>query len=148
VELVGQRDLTNAIALNSAAFNATRMVGPAVAGVLIGSVGIAVCFYGNAASFLAAIAGLIAIRRPPPNPLPQTVSTWRNIREGIEWIWKHGVARSVVSSGASASVLVFPYSMLLPVFARDLLQVGPEGLGWLYSATGAGALVGGLTLAS
>lgn len=148
VELVGERDLSNAIALNSVAFNGTRMVGPAVAGALIGAVGIAACFYGNAISYLAALAGLAAIRRPAPTTVPQTVSTFRNIQEGLAWIWRHNVARRLVAYIAAASVLVFPFTMLLPVFARDLLRVGPQGLGWLFSATGVGALAGGLALAS
>ncbi|MQA88983.1 MAG: MFS transporter [Gemmatimonas sp.] len=148
IELVGERDLTSAIALNSSAFNGTRMIGPAIAGALIAAVGVAACFYGNAISYLAVLGGLLAIRRPRPERIPQTVSTWANIREGFSWIWHHRVARSIVLFVAAASVLVFPYTMLLPVFARDILVVGPEGMGWLYSATGAGALLGGLTLAS
>lgn len=146
VELVGERHLTNAIALNSAAFNATRMVGPALAGGLIGTIGIAACFYGNAASYLFVIAGLIAIRRPAPERIPQTVSALTNIREGFAWIWSQDAARIVVGFVAIASILLFPYTMLLPVFARDILAVGPEGLGLLYAATGAGALTGGLTI--
>lgn len=146
VELVGERHLTNAIALNSAAFNATRMVGPALAGVLIGGVGIAACFYGNAASYLFVLAGLFAIRRPAPEKIPRTVSTLTNIREGFAWIWSEPAARIVVGFVAVASILLFPFTMLLPVFARDILAVGPEGLGILYSATGAGALTGGLTI--
>lgn len=146
VELVGQKDLTNAIALNSSAFNATRMVGPAVAGGLIGAVGIAACFYGNAISYFFVIAGLLAIRRPRPEPVPRTVSALENIREGFAWIWDERVPRLVVIFVASASILVLPFTMLLPVYARDILQVGPQGLGWLYSATGAGALLAGLTV--
>ncbi|MEX2571495.1 MAG: MFS transporter [Gemmatimonadota bacterium] len=148
IELVGERDLTSAIALNSSAFNASRMVGPAIAGTLIGAVGIAACFYGNALSYFAVIGGLLAIRRPRPAEIPRTHSTWVNIKEGFGWIWGHRVARSIVLFVATASVLVFPFTMLLPVFARDLLQVGPQGLGWLFSATGAGALSGGLALAN
>ncbi len=148
VELVGAKDLSNAIALNSVAFNATRMVVPAIAGILIGTVGIAACFYGNAVSFLASIGGLLAIRRPAPEVVPVTASTWRNIREGLDWLRGDRVARSAMLYIAAASILVFPFSMLLPVFARDLLRIGPVGLGWLYSASGAGALIGGLTLAS
>jgi MFS family permease len=148
VELVGERDLMNAIALNSSAFNATRMIGPAIAGGLIGTLGIAACFYGNAISYLAVVIGLLMIRRPAPEPVPQTLSTLENIREGFTWIRQHRVARSVVIYVSTASALVFPFTMLLPVFARDLLEVGPQGLGWLYSATGAGALAAGLALAS
>jgi MFS family permease len=147
VELVGERDLTNAIALNSSAFNATRMVGPAIAGVLIGAVGVTACFYGNAVSYLAAILGLLAIRRPRHVRVPRTASAWENVREGFSWIRHHPVARLLILFVASASVLVFPFTMLLPVYARDLLRVGPEGLGLLFSATGGGALLGGLTLA-
>ena len=146
VELVGERDLTNAIALNSSAFNATRMVGPAIAGALIGAVGIAVCFYANAASYVFVIAGLLAIRRPRPEPVSKTVSTLENIREGFDWILNERAARMIVIFISTASVLVFPFTMLLPVFARDILEVGPQGLGWLYSATGAGALIAGLTV--
>lgn len=148
IELVGEKDLTSAIALNSSAFNGTRMIGPAVAGALIGAVGVAACFYGNALSYLGVLAGLFAIRRPPPERIPRTVSAWANMQEGFSWIWHHSIARNIVLFIAAASVLVFPYTMLLPVFARDLLAVGPEGLGWLFSASGAGALVGGLALAS
>jgi len=148
VELVGEQDLTNAIALNSAAFNATRMVGPAIAGSLIGALGIAACFYGNALSYFAGLGGLLAISRPRPERGPRPISTWENIREGVSWIWNHRVARSVVIFVAAAAVLVFPFTMLLPVFARDLLRVGPQGLGWLFSATGVGALLGGLYLAA
>ena len=148
VELVGERDLTNAIALNSSAFNATRMVGPAVAGALISAVGIAACFYGNAASYFAVVIGLLMIKRPRPERVPRTVSTRDNIREGFSWIWNHEVARPVVFFVAAAAVFLLPFTMLLPVFARDLLEVGPRGLGWLFSATGAGALTGGLTLAT
>jgi MFS family permease len=148
VELVGERDLTNAIALNSSAFNGTRMVGPAIAGVLIGTFGVAACFYGNAASYFAAIGGLMAIRRPRPELSTGPISPLSNIREGLQWIWDHGVARRIVLFVAAASILVLPYSMLLPVFARDILEVGPRGLGWLFSASGAGALTGGLVLAT
>ena len=72
VELVGPADLPNAIALNSAAFNATRIVGPGIAGAMIGTVGIAACFYANSISFIAVLAGLMMIRRPPVVPAPRT----------------------------------------------------------------------------
>lgn len=148
VELVGEKDLTNAIALNSTAFNATRMVGPAVAGGLIGAVGIAACFYWNAFSYLAVIAGLMMIRRIPPVVRPKTESAATEIREGFNWIRENPIARSVVLFISLASVLVFPFTMLLPVFARDILEVGAQGLGLLFSATGGGALAAGIGLAS
>jgi MFS family permease len=148
VDLVGKQDLTNAIALNSAAFNLTRILGPATAGFLIGSVGIAAAFYLNAASYLAVIAGLLLIRLPPFQR-PQRVQTvLENMREGFGWIHANRLPSTLVGLIAASSVLAFPYVMLLPVFARDILQVGAPGLGALLSASGAGALAGGIALAA
>lgn len=147
-ELVARDDLTNAIALNSAAFNLTRIIGPAVAGVLIGSVGVAACFSVNAVSYLAVIAGILAIRRPPFVRPPRTASTWENLREGVRFLTGDRLARTLVLMIAAMSILAFPFTMLLPVFARDVLGVGAVGLGSLLSATGAGALAGGITLAA
>lgn len=148
VELVGKQDLTNAIALNSAAFNLTRILGPAVAGFLIGSVGIAAAFYLNAVSYLAVIAGLLLIRLPRVRRPPRTESVRANLCEGFAWLRAHRLARTLVGLIAAFSILAFPYAMLLPVFARDVLRVGAPGLGALLSATGAGALAGGLALAA
>jgi MFS family permease len=124
------------------------MVGPAIAGALIGSVGIVACFYGNAISYLAVLGGLLAIRRPAPASMRARASVTADIREGFAWIRGNRTARGIVLFVAAASALVLPYSMLFPVFARDLLRVGPQGLGWLYSASGAGALAGGLAVTS
>ncbi|HEV2131454.1 MAG TPA: MFS transporter [Longimicrobiaceae bacterium] len=148
VDLVGKQDLTNAIALNSAAFNLTRIIGPAVAGLLIGSVGIAAVFYLNAFSYAGVIIGLLLIRLPRFQPPPRTASTWANLREGFAWIRGNRLPRALVWLIAAASIFAFPYAMLLPVFARDVLGVGAQGLGWLLSATGAGALAGGIALAA
>lgn len=148
VELVGPRDLPNAIALNSAAFNATRIVGPAIAGVLIGTVGIAVCFYVNAVSYVAVIAGLLLIRIPRFTPTPRRLSTLEGIREGLAYIHGDRLVRTLVWLVAGLSVTALPYVMLLPVFARDVLEVGAPGLGTMLAASGAGALAAGLALAA
>ena len=148
VELVGQRDLPNAIALNSAAFNATRIFGPAVAGWMIGAVGIAACFYANAVSYAAVIGGLLMMRMPPFTPPERTQSTLDNIREGLAYIRSDRLVRTLVWQIAAMSILAFPFVMLLPVFARDVLRVGASGLGWMLSAMGVGALAGGMTLAA
>lgn len=148
VDLVGKDDLTNAIALNSAAFNASRIVGPALAGVLIGTVGIAAAFYLNAASYLAVLAGLLAIRLPRFRPPSGPRSLRKNLREGFDYIRENRLARTLVGLIATISILGLPYAMLMPVFARDILQVGAGGLGWLLAASGAGALAGGLALAA
>lgn len=148
VELVGPADLPNAIALNSAAFNATRIVGPGIAGAMIGSVGIAACFYANSVSYLAVLAGLMMIRRPPFTPAPRTGTTLESIREGLAYIRSDRLVRTLVWLIAGMSVTALPYVMLLPVFARDVLRVGAPGLGTMLAATGTGALVAGVALAS
>jgi MFS family permease len=148
VELVGKDDLTNAIALNSSAFNLTRIAGPAIAGFLIAQVGIASAFYVNSASYLAVIAGLLLIRLPRVEREVPAESVWANLREGLLWLRANPVPRTLVGLIAAFSILAFPYAMLLPVFARDILQVGAPGLGALLSATGAGALAGAVALAA
>jgi len=148
VELVGRDDLPNAIALNSAQFNATRIVGPAIAGWLIGTAGTAACFYANAASYLFVLAGLHAMRLPAFRRPERREGTLETIREGLAYIRSDRLSRTLVCLIAAFSVLGFPYVMLMPVFARDVLRVGAHGLGWLLAATGAGALAGGIALAA
>ncbi len=148
VELVGKRDLTNAIALNSSAFNLTRIIGPAIAGVLIGAVGIAASFYVNAFSYLAVIAGLMMIRTAKAAVPPSPASTLEKLKEGFAFIGGDRLARTLVMLVAAASILALPYAMLLPVFARNILNVGATGLGLMLSASGAGALAGGIALAA
>jgi MFS family permease len=147
VELISREDLSNAVALNSSAFSATRIVGPAVAGALIGTVGIAAAFYANAVSYLAVIVGLLLIRLPRPEPVERTASTAENLREGLAFIRDHRLIATLVALVAAISIFGFPFVMLMPVFARDVLQVGAAGLGWLLAASGAGSLAGALVLA-
>lgn len=148
VDLVGKQDLPNAIALNSTAFNATRVVGPAIAGFLIASVGIAACFYANAVSYLAVIAALLVMRLPEFRRPPQVTSTLDGLAEGFGFLRRERRASALIGLIAAISILAFPYAMLLPVFARDVLHAGPRGLGWLLSATGAGAMAGGIAVAA
>jgi MFS family permease len=148
VDLVGPADLNNAIALNSAAFNATRIVGPGLAGAVIGTLGIAACFYANAVSYVAVIIGLLMMRLPRFVPVARTTSTLENIREGLAYIRGDRLVRTLVWLIAGMSVTALPYVMLLPVFARDVLRVGAPGLGSLLAATGTGALAAGVALAS
>jgi MFS family permease len=148
VELVGKDDLPNAIALNSAQFNATRIVGPAIAGWMIGLAGTAACFYANAVSYVFVIASLLWMRRPAFRAPERTAGTLENIREGIDYIRSVRMVKTIVWLIAAMSVLGFPYVMLMPVFARDVLHVGARGLGALLAATGAGALAGGMALAA
>ena len=147
VELVGKRDLLNAIALNSSIFNGARIVGPAVAGLLIARTGLAAPFLLNAASYLAVIAGLLAMRLPPfmveQNPGPAL----RRLASGLRYIRHDAAVSTILLVMAIAGVLAFNYPALMPAFAAEELHQGAEGLGLLYAALGVGAIAGALTLA-
>jgi MFS family permease len=146
VELVGKQDLPNAIALNSTLFNATRVVGPAIGGVVIAAVSMANCFYLNAASFLAILVALMLMRVPPSRLAP-----WTPFRHAWRELLDHLLAlrelRLVLLLMTAVAVLAMPYYVLLPILARDVLGVGARGFGLLMAVSGLGAFLGGLTLA-
>jgi MFS family permease len=147
LDLVGRDDLPNAIALNSLAFNGARVVGPSVAGLVLAGFGEAPVFLINGLSFAAVLTGL-ALMRPSPAAAAVSRSSWiAEIREGLGYIWRTAEARSILTLVLIASLFGLPYSILLPVFARDLLQVGARGLGFMTGATGLGAVTGALYLA-
>ncbi len=148
VEMVGKEDLTNAIALNSAIFNSARLIGPALGGIVIGVVGTAWCFFLNGVSFIAVIAGLFAMRLPPAQIHHMGQSVLRSAREGYSFIRTEPVIRSVMIMVAVLTVFGWSYSVLLPLFADDVLHVGAIGLGNLYSANGIGALASALFIAT
>jgi MFS family permease len=148
VDLVGKDDLMNAIALNSSAFNATRVVGPAVAGFLISGVGIAACFLLNAASYVAVIVGLAKMRMPPYTHPTGEASYWERFREGARFAFGDRRVAALIAMTAILSVFGFPYVVLMPVFARDVLHVGARGLGFLTAAIGVGAMASALGLAA
>lgn len=146
VDLVGKADLPNAIALNSTLFNATRVVGPAVAGVLIAAVGMANCFFLNSGSFLAVLLALFLIRLPPA---PAVV--WTPFRKAWGELVDHLLERQelklVLLIMSAVAILAMPYFVLLPILARDVLGAGPQGFGVISAGSGLGAFLGGLTLA-
>lgn len=148
VEMVGKEDLMNAIALNSSAFNVTRVLGPAVAGILIGTLGLGLCFLLNGISFLAVIAALFAIRLPPYRPTALPSSAWAHIREGLSYVLSDRRVRTVVVNIAVLSILGYPFLVLMPVVARNVLHRGAAEFGWMSSAVGVGALSGALMLAA
>ena len=147
VDLVGKQDLTNAIALNSSAFNAARVIGPAVAGVLIGALGVGACFFLNGVSYLAVIAGLLAMRLPPHVRPPRTWSASTGLSEAVAFIRGDRRVSSLVVLMALFSIFGFPYFVMMPVFARDVLHRGAAGYGLLMTAVGIGALIGALAVA-
>lgn len=145
-DLVGRSLLQNAIALNSAQFNLSRVIGPSLAGLAIGVVGVAGCFGLNALSFLAAIYVLLRIRgvsRPNPNPSP----LWQSLVEGLRYVRIRPRIQALLLLTALISVLAMPYATLLPIIARDRLGLDASGLGYLFAAGGIGAVVGALSLA-
>jgi MFS family permease len=148
-ELVGVEDLPSAIALNASAFNATRLVGPAIAGVLIGAAGVAACFLFNGVSYLAVLAALAAMRGPPGRrAVGPAVSAWTNIREGLRYVASDARVRLLLLNVAALSVFGLPVLTLLPVVARQMLGRGAQEYGWMMSAVGGGALAGALALAT
>jgi MFS family permease len=148
-ELVGRDDLPSAIALNASAFNATRLVGPAIAGLLIGAVGVAACFLFNGLSYLAVLAALAVMHGPPGRrAVGPPTSAWENIREGLRYVASDARIRMLLLNVAAMSILGLPTLTLLPVVARQVLGRGAEAYGWMMSAVGAGALVGALAVAT
>lgn len=149
VELIEDKaDLGNAIALNSSMFNGARLVGPSVAGVLVGIVGEGWCFLLNALSFLAVIAALVAMRLAPHPPAARSGGMLRGWTEGFRYAWSSLPIRVTLLLLAASSLAGMPYAVLMPVFARDVLGGGPHTLGFLMGSAGVGALAGALTLAA
>jgi MFS family permease len=143
----GPEDLPNAIALNSSMFNAARLVGPAIGGVLVGWVGEGPVFLLNAVSFIAVLAALAALRVPRPGAARRG-RVLRSVEDGFRYAWESRPIRSLLVLLLLVSVVGIPYVVLLPVFARDLLAGDARTLGLLTSSAGMGSLLGALTLAS
>jgi MFS family permease len=145
--LVPRPDLSNAIALNSSIFNAARIVGPALAGVMIAAVGEGWCFVLNGASFLAVIGVLLRIRTQD-RPRSTGRSPLADIVEGVRFAAHNGPVRSLLLLTAATSLLTLPYTTLMPLMADRVLGAGSRGLGLLMASTGLGALTGAMLLAS
>jgi MFS family permease len=149
IDLVENKDdLGNAIALNSVMFNGARLVGPSIAGLLISIVGEATCFFLNGISFLAIVVALLAMnvleRKRVSEPLP----FFQGLRDGYRYTFGFAPTRYIILLLALTSMMGMPHLVLMPVFARDILHGGPHTLGFLMGASGIGALIGALYLAS
>jgi len=147
-ELVGREDLPNAIALNSSMVNGARIVGPAVAGVLVGAIGEGFCFLANGLSFLAVIAGLSAMRLPARPIAARRGGALADIGEGFRFVARTPAVRSILLLLGLMSLTTMPHVVLMPIFADRILDGGPRGLGLLMGASGLGAITGALTLAA
>jgi MFS family permease len=150
VELVGREDLANAIALNSSMFNGARIIGPAIAGVIISipQIGLGGAFLLNGVSFLAVIAGLLAIRVPRPTHLAIGGDPLRGMTAGLRYLHRRRDLSTIMLLIMIVSIFGFSYTTLLPIFARDVLHIGAAGQGAMMTTVGAGALLAALSLAS
>ncbi len=142
-EIVDRRHLPSAVALNSSIFNASRVIGPVLAGFMITWIGTGGAFIANGASFIAVIAALLAIELP--KTATRTLSTEHpihSIRDGILYAWKHPLIRTIVLFVAVVSIFGWSFMAMLPVVARRVFGIGADGMGYLYSAFGLGSLCG------
>jgi MFS family permease len=148
VEMVGRKELMNAIALNSAMFNTARIVGPALAGIVLAAVGAAWCFVLNGVSFSAVIAGLLLMDVNPYVGATPTESPLKQMQEGLSYVWHHPTVRPLITLVAVSNMFALGYLALLPALAQDVLHAGKVGYGFMSTAIGVGALSGALIIAS
>jgi MFS family permease len=161
VDMVGKDDLMNAIALNSSMFNGARVIGPAVAGVLVARLGEGWCFFANGVSYIAVIAGLMLMNVHAPARVSEKASPWEHIVEGFQFVNRTAPIRALLILLGLVSITGMPYVVLMPIFADRILHSGGQEfasmigshdlgavrLGILMGASGVGALLGALTLA-
>ncbi|HEY1799312.1 MAG TPA: MFS transporter [Terriglobales bacterium] len=148
MDMVGREDLMNAIALNSSMFNGARIIGPAIAGILVAKIGEGWCFFANSVSYIAVIAGLLMMQITRAASRATAASPLAHIMEGFRFVRRTAPIRVILLLLGLVSFVAMPYVVLMPIFADRVLHSGARGLGILMGATGVGALLGALTLAS
>jgi MFS family permease len=146
VDMVSRADLVNAIALNSSMFNGARVVGPALAGIVVAAIGEGWCFFANGVSFIAVIAGLALMKMNRPRMAIEG-SPLENIIEGFRFVAQRAPVRALMLLLGLVSFTAMPYAVLMPLFADKILHGGAQALGLLMGCSGVGALCGALTLA-
>lgn len=144
--LVPREDLTNAIALNSAQFNMSRIIGPTLGGFAMAWIGISNNFLLNALSFVAVLIALMRITYPPVYP-PGDTTLWENLSDGFVYLFGRREMLMLTILVAIASILGIPYATFVPLFAKDILHLGEKGFGLLMASSGAGAFLGAATIA-
>jgi MFS family permease len=146
-EMVEHRDdLANAIAINSTMFNGARLIGPAIGGLLIASVGAGYCFLIDGLSYIAVIMALLAMKIQPVKTTVTHGNAWEKIKEGFVYAFSFAPIRSILLLSALVSFMGMQYMVFVPIFADKILKSGPETLGYLMAASGVGALAGGMYL--
>ncbi len=149
VEMIEDKeDLGNAIALNSMMFNAARLIGPSLAGLIVAYFGETICFLINGVSYSAVIIALIKMKIDKKDASKNSKNVLQNLREGLKYTLGFPPIRSLIILLGIMSLVAMPYIVLMPVFAKDILGGGPDTLGFLMGAVGIGALCGAVFLAS
>ena len=149
VDLVEKKeDLGNAIALNSLMFNGARIIGPSIAGVLLASAGEGICFLTNAVSYLFVIASLLLMKVPAREKMNTNTHILKDMQEGFNYTFRFAPIKHLLFLLGLVSLMTMPYTVLMPVFAKEILHGGSHTFGFLMGAAGFGALLGGLFLAS
>jgi MFS family permease len=148
VQMVESRsDLGNAIALNSSMVNVARLIGPALAGIVIGAVGEGYCFLLDGISYFAVIATLLLMRLTVVPPTKPAMSMFHQLHEGWTYVVHFSPIRTILTLFAIMSLMGMPYLILMPIFATEVLRGGPHTLGWLLGSSGLGALASAVALA-
>ncbi len=147
VDMVGREDLNNAVALNSSGNNTARIVGPAIAGLIVAGTGEAACFFINGISYIAVIAALFAIHMDEEPKTRKSLQVVGSLKDGFSYMMDSKIILGLLFIVSVASFLTIPYIALMPVFARDNLNLGADGLGFLLTAVGIGAILGALLVA-
>src|SRR5262249_14008590 len=145
---VGYEDLANAIALNSMMFNGARMIGPAIAGILIAWLGIGTCFFLNGVSFIAVIWSLTQMEIPARVIAAAGARVIHQPREGLAYVWEHRPIFHQMALAAVANGFGYQYLVLVPLFARNVLNGDARAYGFLVAVQGMGSVLGAATLAS
>jgi MFS family permease len=151
MQMVGRRELPNAVALNSSLFNASRIIGPGLGGLIIATAGVGLCFLINAASYLAVLAALLLMRPGELHPVvrPQGRTTMvRGLRDGLAYAWATPPVLLVLALMLVVATVSINFNVMLPVLAAHTLHSGPQVFGVLSACFGAGALVGALLSAT
>ncbi len=147
VEMVGKAGLRNAVAMNSLMFNLALVVGPALAGALMATVGIWACFAFDAVSFLFVIAGFVRMRLPPHEPPPRREGFWAHLTGGVRYVRRDRRVRTLLLLLAVAMLFGWSYSSVLAAFAKEVLGAKSGAYGLLFASSGVGAVVGALWVA-
>lgn len=143
-----KEDLANAIAINAAMFNGARLLGPAVAGVVLATLGAGVCFLIDGISYIAVIIALLAMKLKPPTIQPASGNALQRLKEGFAYAFGFPPIRSIILLLALVSFWGMQYTVLVPIFATKILNGGPDALGFLMAASGIGALFGAVYLST